>query len=83
MRCEWESCVGVQVNMGRLGGIVKPTWSWIYSVWWQCVPMCWSVTWHKLYIFLGHMDVSVVLIGLANLDQALYVCFSTAKAPKQ
>ena len=39
-----QSCMGVltgaEVNGGRLGGIVKSLWSWIYSAGWQSVSMC-------------------------------------------
>ena len=36
--CEWERCVGLHTRTvskrGKLGGTIKPTWTWIYSVGW-------------------------------------------------
>ena len=62
---------------------LNPCGHGLNSAGWQHVPMCWNETWHKLCFYSGDMDVGGMLICLAHLDQAMYVCFSATKAPKQ
>ena len=39
-RVVWGLLIGAEGNRGRLGGTIKPPWSWIYSGGWQSVSMC-------------------------------------------